>query len=78
MPKSRQTKTQQRVAKVLERLTEMVQNDADDAAMLADSLEVMLDDIHGGDGFGTEGQCDPRGDFREGRWSMQNVAGVDR
>lgn len=77
MLQSRQTKVQLRVAKVLERMMEMAKADADDAAMLADGLEDMLGDIHGGDGFGTEGQCDPRGDFREGRWSMTKVAGID-
>lgn len=30
------------------------------------------------DAFGTEGQCDPRGDFRDGEWSMKRVQGVDR
>jgi hypothetical protein len=29
-----------------------------------DSLNTMLDDMMSGDFFGTEGQCDPRGDNR--------------
>ena len=29
------------------------------------------------DGFGTEGQSDPRGDRRDGEWSMWQVQGVD-
>ena len=29
------------------------------------------------DVFGTEGQLDPRGDYREGRWSVHHVQGVD-
>ena len=45
----------------------------DDAEMFAETLEIMLDDIHSNDGFGTEGQCDPRGDFRSGKWSMKKV-----
>lgn len=44
---------------------------------LADLLDSMLDDIASEDGFGTEQQCDPRGDFRNGQWSMWNVEGND-
>ena len=77
MAEARQTKTQQRVVKVLERMIAMAQDSTDDAAMLSDELEGMLTEIHGNDGFGTEGQSDPRGDFRDRRWSMKKVEGVD-
>lgn len=72
-----QTPVQQRVAKVLERMLAMARDNEDDAQMLADGLDIMLTDLHGDDGFGTEGQCDPRGDFRNGHWSMARVEGVD-
>lgn len=36
-------------------------------------LDSILDDIASNDGFGTEQQCDPRGDFRTQEWSMWNV-----
>lgn len=39
----------------------------------AEILDDILDDIAGDDGFGTEQQCDPRGDFRSQQWSMWNV-----
>ncbi len=71
------TKTQERVLKVLERITTAVQKDADDAEAFSDYLDVMLDDLHGEDFFGTEGQLDPRGDFRDDNWSMKRVQGVD-
>jgi hypothetical protein len=71
------TIVQQRVAKVLERIAELAKNDEDDADMLAESLEGMLEDIAQNDGFGTERQCDPRGDGRNGQWSMTRVEGVD-
>lgn len=77
MADNSQTPVQRRVAAVLERMLAMARGNEDDAKMFAESLEVMLTDIHAGDGFGTEGQCDPRGDFREGRWSMARVEGVD-
>ena len=32
---------------------------------VCDELNTLLDDIKDEDGFGTEGQCDPRGDWRE-------------
>lgn len=71
------TKTQQRVAKVLERMASLAATNEDDAEVLADELDRMLTDLHESDFFGTEGQCDPRGDFREGDWSMAHVEGVD-
>lgn len=71
------TRTQERVALVLQRLADMAAKDPDEAEMLSGSLEEMLEDIHGNDGFGTEGQSDPRGDFRDGTWSMGHVQGLD-
>jgi len=68
--------TQRCVIKVLERMIEMAKANEDDADMFAEVLDDALDDIHGSDGFGTEGQDDPRGDFRNGEWSMDNVEGV--
>lgn len=38
-----------------------------------ENLENMLNNIHCQDGFGTEGQDDPRGDFRNGQWSMWQI-----
>lgn len=71
------TKTQERVAKVLERIAQMAAADGDDAQMFSDALDIMLDELHCMDAFGTEGQCDPRGDFRNGTWSMCDVEGID-
>ncbi len=71
------TPEQKRVLKVLERISEQVRSDAGEADMYADGLQIMLDDIQHNDGFGTEGQCDPRGDFRDSEWSMYNVQGID-
>jgi hypothetical protein len=64
------SKVQKNVVTVLKRMTSIAEQSVDDAEMFAESLEQMLDDIHSNDGFGTEGQCDPRGDFRNGRWSL--------
>ena len=71
------TESQERVAKVLERLATLAADSEEDADMLVDSLEAMLEDIACMDGFGTERQSDPRGDGRNGNWSMKNVEGVD-
>lgn len=71
-------RTQQRVSKVLGRLTGLAIEDEAEAEMIAESLDVMLDDLHGNDFFGTEGQADPRGDFRDGEWSMRFVQGIDK
>lgn len=39
----------------------------------AQALDNILDEIASNDGFGTEQQSDPRGDFRDQQWSMWNV-----
>lgn len=69
----KQTKAQKNCVTVLNRLAKMCEEDADFAACLSDDLEAMLTEIHAQDWFGTEGQTDPRGDFRNGHWSMHKV-----
>lgn len=71
------TEQQQRVLKVLERISDQVKADEDDSQMFSLYLEVMLDEMTQNDAFGTEGQCDPRGDQRDERWAMGHVQGVD-
>lgn len=44
-----------------------------DVEQYAEVLDDILDSIASDDGFGTEQQCDPRGDFRDQQWSMWNV-----
>lgn len=61
---------QQNLALVLKRIQQQVIEDEDDAEMWAVKLEKTLDSLHEDDFFGTEGQCDPRGDFRDGDWSI--------
>lgn len=71
------TRTQQRVAQVLSRMAAMAAADPQDAEMLAESLEPMLNDLRSQDAFGTEAQTDPRGDGRDGDWSMDRVQRID-
>jgi len=68
---------QQRVLKVLSRMDELVRRDEDYAYMFSESLEGMLEDMVGDDAFGSEGTTDPRGDGRNGQFSMWYVEGVD-
>jgi len=70
-------KQQERVVTVLGRLTIMAGKDEYFAEAISVDLEPLLDDILSQDGFGTEGQCDPRGDQRDFGWSMYKVEGVD-
>lgn len=72
-----QTQPQKRVLKVLDALRQQVLTDEDMAEALADALDDALDVLNGEDAFGTEGQNDPRGDFRQRAWSMRWVQGVD-
>jgi hypothetical protein len=72
-----QTITQKRVVVVVDRMLESVRKDQQEAIHFSEMLEEMLADIRRNDGFGTEGQCDPRGDFRNGDWHMERVEGID-
>jgi len=68
---------QKRTIKVLENMLELVKDDEDYANFFADAMNPMLEDLLCNDAFGTEGQSDPRGDGREGRYTMYHVMGVD-
>lgn len=73
-----QTDEQKRVLVVLDRIRQQVEDDPDNAIMYAEILEEGLDLLLGEDAFGTEGQCDPRGDMRDDKYSMfTNIDGVD-
>lgn len=68
---------QNRLIRVLENIIKMAKNDEDDTEMFSDEIEAMLTRMALNDAFGTEQQCDPRGDFRDGeQWSMWRVEGV--
>jgi hypothetical protein len=71
------TKVQQRVLKALEGLKQVAATSNIAAVAMAKELEYVLDILQDEDFFGTEGQDDPRGDFREGVWTMQKMQGVD-
>lgn len=71
------TKEQARCAMVLNRLGQLILDGHLDAVVLSDDLQLFLDELKSYDAFGTEGQLDPRGDFRDGHWSMQKVQGID-
>lgn len=72
------SKQQKRNQKVLERMIALSNDDKNMAEFLAGALEDMLGDLAMDDFFGTEGQCDPRGDGRNGHWTMKLVEGVDK
>jgi hypothetical protein len=48
------------------------------AEAYAEMLEHMLDMLGQNDVFGTEGQSDPRGDQRNGLWTIDRVEGLDK
>jgi hypothetical protein len=57
---------------VLERLLEDLNGEIDGllAWEYAEAVDSFLNEFNDADFFGTEGQGDPRGDFREGNWSI--------
>ena len=71
------TEDQLRVGVVLTRMLNMALVDEAYANDFAIELDSALDNIAYSDGFGTERQCDPRGDGRNGDWHMGCVEGVD-
>ena len=60
------------VLSVLEEIKNRVNNPSWDGEIeeWAESLDTMLEDMKNHDQFGTEGQVDPRGDFRNGEFSI--------
>ncbi len=71
------TKNQRRVILVLERMLASVKENKDDAIALQEKLNSVLTELGGEDFYGTEGATDPRGDMRDGFWSMWRVQGID-
>lgn len=61
---------QENLSTVWPRLLELIKEDEYLADDLAPLIEAFLDNIAMQDGFGTEQQTDPRGDFRNGEWSL--------
>lgn len=55
---------------VIDKLKEYIRKDEVVAEEIATWLEPYLDDLAMDDYFGTERQCDPRGDFRCNDWSL--------
>lgn len=63
-------KVQNNLLIVLGRLAKMTADDQNFANEFAIDLNNMLDEIANYGGFGKEQQNDPRGDFRDGEWSL--------
>jgi hypothetical protein len=58
--------TSRNLALVMERLTKYALETEDEARQaFCDDLNRFLDELANEDAFGTEGQCDPRGDQRD-------------
>jgi hypothetical protein len=70
-------KTQKRVGKVLRKMEQLAKDDEFFAELFSDELERSLTVLKDNEHFGSEGQCDPRGDGRDGEFSMHHVQGVD-
>ena len=72
------SKVQQNVVTVLTRMLARASADKYEAECFSDGLEDMLNDMAQEDCFGSEGQNDPRGDARDGTWSVLGVVQGDR
>lgn len=70
--KEKSTDTRANVLRVLEIIKGRVESPDYEGAVdeWAEALDSMLDEMKSNDQFGTEGASDPRGDFREGEWSL--------
>lgn len=56
--------TPETTAMVLRRIADQCEKDPDDAQVYCEEVTRMLDGLMTEDFFGSEGQCDPRGDHR--------------
>lgn len=61
--------TQELVSK-LDQMSLNAESSKSSAAKIANLLDVLLDEYGSNDGFGSERECDPRGDFRNGEFSV--------
>jgi hypothetical protein len=58
--------TSRNLKAVMERLTDYaLQTEGESRMMFCEDLNLFLDELAEQDAFGTEGQCDPRGDQRD-------------
>ena len=57
--------TEKNLAKVMRRLEIFLDDDIERKRDFIKRFNEFLDDLNNNDLFGTEGQCDPRGDCRE-------------
>lgn len=66
------TDTKANVLRVIEEIKRRVEQPEYEGAVdeWAESIDSMLDEMKNNDQFGSEGQTDPRGDFRDGEWSI--------
>ena len=71
-PSKRDTDTKANILRVLEEIKRRVEHPDYDGAVeeWAEALDGMLDDMKSNDQFGSEASTDPRGDFRNGEWSI--------
>ena len=73
MPKNKKsTDVKKNVLCVLEDIKNRIENSKDNEVVdeWACSLDSMLDEMKDNDQFGTEASTDPRGDFRNGEWTI--------
>lgn len=77
-----QIRQKQRLLHVLKNMQAQIEgiseDDGDEISQWSSDFEDFLNELASDDAFGTEGSTDPRGDFRNGEWSMFNVEGLDK
>lgn len=61
---------QQNMLLFLKNMEQWVKDNPNDCDVISNVFDQALDDGAETDFFGTEGQNDPRGDFRDGEWSI--------
>lgn len=71
-PRTRSVDLKANVLSVLDEIKKRIETPDYDGAIdeWAEALDSMLDEMRGNDQFGSEASTDPRGDFRNGEWSI--------
>lgn len=67
----------QRLKELFNRILENCESQPENVKGFLPEMESALNNLASDDFFGTEGQSDPRGDHRDGEWSVWKMQGLD-
>ena len=78
-PKSKDTDLKVNILRVLDEIKRRVEEPehSESSEEWGEAIDSMLDEMKNNDHFGSEASTDPRGDFRNGEWSIWEMEPSD-